>query len=84
MVRTHKLKTHPRYFIAVEVGIKNFECRYNDRNFKNTDILILQEYNPETQQYTGKELKVVVTYILNDFEGLKDGFIILGIQLSND
>lgn len=84
MVQVHKLKTHPKYFQAVKKGIKTFECRYNDRNFKDTDTLILQEFNPDTQEYTGDELIADVLYILSDFIGLKDGFVILAIQLRKD
>ena len=46
---THHLKIKPEYFQAVIDGKKPFEIRYNDRNFKQGDRVILEEY-------TGKEL----------------------------
>jgi ParB family transcriptional regulator, chromosome partitioning protein len=39
----HELKTESSYFQCVEVGIKKFELRKNDRNFKQYDIVILKE-----------------------------------------
>lgn len=80
-IGTHQLKTHPQYFQAVKKGLKTFECRYNDRNFQENDTLILKEFNPEAQEYTGDELKAVITYILGDFAGLKEGFVVLGIKV---
>ena len=40
----HHLKTKPEYFQAVINGKKPFEIRYNDRNFKTGDRVILEEY----------------------------------------
>jgi hypothetical protein len=44
-------------------GKKTFEIRKNDRRFQVNDLLLLQEYNPEAEEYTGRELLVEVTYI---------------------
>lgn len=46
---THHLKTKPEYFQAVIDGKKTFEIRLNDRDFKQGDSVILEEY-------TGKEI----------------------------
>ena len=43
----HCLKKIQPYFADVENGTKTFEVRKNDRNFKNGDILFLQEYDEE-------------------------------------
>ncbi|EZP75026.1 ASCH protein [Parageobacillus genomosp. 1] len=59
----HRLKIWPEYFEAVRSGKKTFEIRKNDRGFQVNDLLLLQEYNPKTQEYTGRELLVEVTYI---------------------
>lgn len=62
---THALKTWPEYFKEVSSGNKKFEVRKNDRPFKVGDTLILQEYDPQSKQYTGNELTFKIAYILN-------------------
>lgn len=60
----HELKTVQPYFDEVVAGLKKFEYRRNDRDFKKDDILILREYNKESDQYSGNMIKVVVKYVL--------------------
>lgn len=64
---THELKIWPEYFEAVVSGIKTFEVRKNDHDFKVDDTLHLREWNPETRCYTGRAVSVKVTYILKDW-----------------
>jgi ASC-1-like (ASCH) protein len=59
----HKLKIQPQYFEAVFSGEKSFEIRKNDRNFQVGDTLLLQEFIPETQSYTGQFVERKITYI---------------------
>lgn len=60
----HVLKTHPPYFDQVLWGLKTFEVRVNDRDFKSGDILVLREYDPETGELTGRTLTRRVIYVL--------------------
>ena len=77
----HRLKTWCEYFELVKKGEKNFELRKNDRNFKSNDILILQEYDPNKSEYTGRELTKKVGYILEGGQfGLEEGFVILQLK----
>lgn len=80
-MKTHELKTHPEYYRAILDGIKRFEIRKNDRDFKVGDILQLHEYDPNTGQYTGEWTYVHVTYILDnpDF-GVQPGFVVMSIR----
>jgi len=48
-----ELKTWPEYFDLLISGEKNFEVRKNDHDFKVGDKLILQEWDPKTEKYTG-------------------------------
>jgi hypothetical protein len=64
MATAHRLKTWPEYFQAVASDEKNFEVRQNDRNFKVGDIVVLEEYDPEKKEYTGRQELRVITYIL--------------------
>lgn len=46
LVKTHELKCWPQYFRYVAEGLKNFEIRKNDREFKVGDRLTLREFTP--------------------------------------
>ncbi|MFL0251271.1 ASCH/PUA domain-containing protein [Clostridium neuense] len=74
----HELKTLPEYFQAVKEKRKPFEVRKNDRNFKVGDSLYLREWTGE--EYTGRKLIRIITYILNDSRYVKEGYVILGIK----
>lgn len=72
---THKLKTYPNFFQVVEKGEKTFEVRKNDRNFKIGDNIILDEYDPIENMYSGRHIHATITYIMDDnnpFINLKD------------
>lgn len=76
----HELKILPKYFKDVATSRKNFELRYNDRNFKVGDILLLKEY--ENGTYTGREVKRKVKYILygDGTLGLSKDYCILALK----
>lgn len=62
---THELKTHPEPFQAIFNGKKRFELRsIHDRQFLEGDKLLLREWEPSTEQYTGVQLLVHVDYLL--------------------
>jgi ASC-1-like (ASCH) protein len=70
-----KKKINPIYFNLVSAGKKRFELRVRDFDIKEGDTLILQEWDPETKEYTGRELTKKVGYILDfklDDFGQKD------------
>jgi len=74
----HYLKISPRYFMAVDSGLKPFEVRVNDRDFKRFDILHLQEWCGE--EYSGNETVQEVTYILDDPNYCKEGYVIMALK----
>lgn len=78
---THKLKTWPEHFNDVWRGDKTCELRKNDRDFSAHDNLLLQEYEPESESYTGREILVHVWHMLEDFTGLEKGYCILSIRV---
>lgn len=59
-----KKKIWPEYFSLVESSKKKFELRLNDFEAKEGDTLILEEWNPETKQYTGRSIEKKITYVL--------------------
>lgn len=64
-------KIPPEYFELIKTGKKKFELRMADFNIKEGDILILEEWNPKTKQYTGRKIEKKVDYVfkfnLDDF-----------------
>jgi hypothetical protein len=74
----HELKTWPMYFEAVLSGHKRFEIRRHDRDFKVGDVLLLNEYDP-SNGYTGRSFRTIVTYITAFPDGLRDGYVCMGI-----
>ena len=75
----HYLKIKPLYYRAIAKGLKNFEVRYNDRNFKVGDMLHLQEYLDG--EYTGREILAEVTYIMDDPTFCKEGYVVMAIKV---
>lgn len=78
---THELKTWTAFYHDVAAGIKKFELRKNDRDFKVGDLLILEEWNTELKEYTGNSCVVRVVYILQGGQfGLEEGYVIMSIS----
>ena len=78
----HTLKTWPVYYWDVVVGAKTFEIRRNDRNFKVGDELVLREYDPDKEVYTGEEIIVYVDYIVSTdgLPGISEGLCAMSIS----
>lgn len=82
--KTHNLKTWVEYFSEVTRGIKTFEVRKNDRDFKRGDILNLHEYDHKSEKYTGVSASYKVTYILSGGSfGIETGTVVMGIEPVN-
>ncbi len=60
-----KKKTWPEYFELVLAGKKRFDLRVADFDIEEGDILVLEEWNPQTKEYTGRKIEKKVDYILN-------------------
>jgi len=71
-----KKKVWPNYFKLMKSGRKKFELRLADFKAKKGDILILEEWNPEKKEYTGRKIRRKIKYILkfklNDFGQKKE------------
>ena len=76
----HELKIHPKYYRAVLLGLKKVEIRLNDRNYQENDLLILNEFDPKTERYTGLQLKRKVDFIIRDVAGLDPDYVIMQIS----
>ncbi len=84
----HRVKSWPNFFEATLAGIKTHDVRHvGDRDYQVGDTLRLMEFDPETQQYSGRELCVRITYITSaklpcalSEECLHHDYCILSIQ----
>jgi len=59
-----KKKIWSDYFGLINSGKKKFELRLADFDIKEGDTLVLEEWNPETKQYTGRKIEKLVDYVL--------------------
>ena len=78
----HDLKIWPEYFQAVKDGSKPFEVReVRDRNFQVGDVLVLHEWRPDTEAYTGECVNRRVTYVLEGgVFGVAKGYVVMGLS----
>jgi hypothetical protein len=53
----------PEFFEPVLSGVKTFEVRLNDRDYHAGDQLVLGEFDPRMQAYTGRSRRYLVTYV---------------------
>ena len=59
--KTHYVKLSYEYYDAVERREKNFEIRYNDRDYREGDWLVLREW--DVGDYTGWEIVRRITHV---------------------
>lgn len=76
----HELKTWPEFFEATLSGQKKFEVRKDDRNFFEGDVLVLREWKPDGESYTGRMMAVKVAYFLKGELGLPEDLCVMGIE----
>lgn len=78
----HELKCWSQYYNQIRIGTKRFELRRDDRGgFQVGDLLILREWHPDDQRYTGYVTVATVTYVLDGGEWLTPGYVALGIAV---
>lgn len=82
--QTHELKTWPEWFQPAVDGLKNYEVRNNDRDFRTGDYVVLKEYRPAGEgkpgTYTGRELRRRVIHIMpGGAFGIAPDVVILGL-----
>lgn len=80
-------KTWPEIFEKVKNGEKNFDVRLADFKCSPGDVLVLKEWDPKTEIYTGQTIKKKVKFIMKtkDLEKFwkksdikKHGFQVIG------
>jgi len=85
----HEVKICPQFYEAIRLGLKTHYLRKSsDREYKVNDILNLQEFDNKRCEYTGRQQRVLVTYVTSSAspcayseEGLDNQLCILSICL---
>ena len=84
-MKRHDLKILKQYFDMQVSGAKNFELRKLDRDFNVGDEIKLNEIDQAEKigdyRPTGNSCIVRITSILSGFEGLDDGYGIIGTEM---
>lgn len=76
----HELKCWPPYFHDVQSGIKTFEVRRWDRFYSVGDEVLLREWDPHDQEYTGRVIRRSIVYLFEGGAfGIDPSYCILGI-----
>jgi len=57
-------KTWPDMFQKVLDGDKNFDLRVADFAVEEGDTLVLREFDPNTGEYTGRQIERKITFVL--------------------
>ena len=76
----HALKQETQFFEDVVNGRKLFEVRKNDRNYKVMDLIALNEWDPDKNQYTGRSCLVYIDYIFDDEMYVKESYVVMTIK----
>lgn len=58
-----KKKILHEYFDAIVSGKKKYELRLDDFDVKEGDMLMLEEWDPEASEYTGRKIEKKVAYV---------------------
>jgi hypothetical protein len=58
-----KKKTWPALFEKILSGSKTFDLRTADFDIQENDTLVLQEWDPKTKDYTGREIEKKVGFV---------------------
>ncbi len=77
--KTHYIRMAAMNFDDIQSGKKTFELLKNDSDFKIGDSLYRQEY--VSGKFTGRSIKAEIIFIVEDCNGLEEGYCILGTRL---
>ncbi len=75
MSKVIEVKCQQPYFDEVWLKRKNFEVRYNDRDYQVGDIVILKEWD-ENNKYSTRIVHVLITYILANYDALAPNHVV--------
>lgn len=62
-MKEHHLKCWPEWFGDLWDGVRPFEIRRDDRGYKVGDQLVIEEWDPDLETYTGRAVRRTIGYI---------------------
>lgn len=80
-MRIHNVKCDEPYFSSVLAGKKSFELRKDDRNYQVGDYFCLQRTESGKITDAAENIMAEIVYKLSGFDGLSEGYCILGIRV---
>jgi ASC-1-like (ASCH) protein len=57
-------KITPEYFELIKSGKKKFELRLAEFEVKEGDLLVLEEFDMDKKEYTGRKIEKYINYVL--------------------
>lgn len=90
---THTIKSWTMFFGDILNGTRTSDIRCTlDRRFMVGDQMLLQEFDPVIQEYTGREQLVDITYIQQNksnpcaisHDAIRDDHAVLSIRLAKE
>ncbi len=60
-MKIHKKKIDPIWFDLRLIGLKDYEIRVNDCDYREGDYMVLMEH--EKEHYTGRQMVVKITFV---------------------
>lgn len=80
----HELKCWPESLDPLFKGLKSFDVRKNDRNFKPGDLVVFKEWEPKIKSYSGrwvrKRINYMITGTIAPSHGLATGYCVLQLM----
>lgn len=80
----HQLKIKSKYFSDIVSGKKQFELRFNDRDYRVGDYIALNELNATMDGYSRRSVLAKIDYILDHSdmpEAIKENWVIIGFTV---
>lgn len=78
--KVHDIKIAASDWDEIADHERTFDLRKNDRDYKVGDKLKMLEFH--AGKFTGRTIDADITYILEDYTGLSEGYCILGIHVT--
>lgn len=80
MGEVHHLKAWTPMFREIKYGKRDFDVRKNDRDYKVGDTLILNDFDPVKEKFTGDWAPRLITFKFDNKQFVKEGYVILGLR----